>query len=131
MNAYEQNNSQDSHAAKKPSQEDAYASTPQTAQTTDKDATEPMTRSLSQNNRAPRDKRQWLKIGKWVWVVHNEDQYRQARFVAMVLEEEKEGEIKLVYRNRYDDYTTDFHTGIFSVADLIPLSNCTGWDYSV
>jgi hypothetical protein len=47
----------------------------------------------------------------------------------MVLEEEKEGEIKLVYRIRHDDHTTNFHTGTFMVDELIPLTSCTGWDY--
>lgn len=88
-----------------------------------------MPNELTSMPRTAQDKRQWLKVGKWVWVVHNEDKYRQARYVAMVLEEEKEGEIKLVYRIRHDDHTTNFHTGTFMVDELIPLTSCTGWDY--
>lgn len=70
------------------------------------------------------DKSQWLKPGKWVWVVMNEDNNRQERFIAMVLDKDNLGDVWVTYKN-----VNMFISGQVSVKDLIPLNSCTGWDY--
>jgi len=70
------------------------------------------------------DKSQWLKPGKWVWVVINEDNNRQERFIALVLDKDTLGDIWLSYKKG-----DKFVSGQFCVKDLIPLNSCTGWDY--
>lgn len=94
----------------------------QPAQNTAKGTTEHMTNI--------KDKRQWIKPNQWCWVVQNEDANHQRRFIALILETAKEGEVWVVYKENTNTQHPTFKTGQVLVADIIILNNCRGWDYS-
>lgn len=75
-----------------------------------------------------KDKRHWIKPGQWCWVVQNEDENRQRRYIALILEKALEGEVWITYRDSPNGHVS-YKTGIVSTSDIIILHNCTGWDY--
>lgn len=69
-----------------------------------------------------------LKPNKWVWVVSNENEHRQSRRIALFLQKDDLGDCWVCWKegNGSDE---KFVTGQVSIGDLIPLHNCTGWNY--
>lgn len=75
------------------------------------------------------DKIKWLKPGKWVWVVQDEDKTQQFRKIAIFLEFNNPGDLPpldcwVVWKEN-----DQFISGQVAVNELIPLNNCTGWNY--
>ncbi len=68
---------------------------------------------------------QWIKPGKWAWLVCDEGNGLQNRRIVIILDRAKEGEISVVWRKDENKFSTD----TVMVKDLIPLNSCTGWDY--
>jgi len=75
------------------------------------------------------DKRRWIKPGQWCWVVQNEDDNRQNRFIAMILDKPYENEVQVTYVENNSAARLVFKSGIVEVSEIIILHNCTGWDY--
>lgn len=70
------------------------------------------------------DKDIQLKPGKWCWIVQNESTTEQHRTIGLVLEKDNLGDVWMVVRKG-----EKFVAGQYGIGDLIPLHNCTGWDY--
>ena len=70
------------------------------------------------------DKREHLKQGRWCWIVQNENEHEQHRIIGLFLSFDDLGDAWMVTKQG-----DKFETGVYSVKDLIPLNNCTGWHY--
>lgn len=67
-----------------------------------------------------------LSPGRWVWVVQNESKTEQHRTLGIFLDRDSLGDAWVAIS--LPDGT--FEAGQYGIGDLIPLNNCTGWNYS-
>ncbi len=70
------------------------------------------------------DKKKHLRMGQWCWIVEEESDFRQVRKIGLFLEKDHLGDVWMVIKNG-----DKFQTGLYSLRDIIPLHNCTGWNY--
>ena len=70
------------------------------------------------------DKNIHLKLGQWCWIVCDQSDTEQNRMIGMFLEKDDLGDVWMVTKKG-----DKFETGQYSIRDLIPLHNCTGWNY--